>query len=116
MSNSEHKHAQHGSHVMSDDTQSQSMDHAMHHEHAGHDMAEHASHAMHDMHMDHTDHKADSSHTEHSEHAHHADHTGHEQMFRSRFWGSLLLSIPVLVFSPMIQELLGLRIPSFPGS
>src|SRR6266498_4584898 len=37
-------------------------------------------------------------------------------MFRSRFWGSLLLSIPVLLFSSMIQEWLGIRIPSFTGS
>jgi Cu2+-exporting ATPase len=52
----------------------------------------------------------------HNGHAQHADHTGHEQMFRSRFWGSLLLSIPVLVFSPMIQEWLGFTVPSFAGS
>ncbi|MFH1185970.1 MAG: copper-translocating P-type ATPase [Chloroflexota bacterium] len=37
-------------------------------------------------------------------------------MFRRRFWISLALSVPVLVFSPMIQELLGFRTPSFPGS
>ena len=116
MSDSEHKHTQHSSRVASDDTQSQSMDHAMHHEHAGHDMAEHASHAMQDMPMDHTDHSAKSGHIEHNEHAHHADHTGHEQMFRSRFWGSLVLSIPVLIFSPMIQEWLGFTIPTFAGS
>jgi Cu2+-exporting ATPase len=89
------------------------MDHGMHHEHAGHDMAEHASHAMQGTHMDPS---AESGHTEHNEHAHHADHTGHEQIFRSRFWGSLVLSIPVLIFSPMIQEWLGFTIPTFAGS
>jgi len=46
----------------------------------------------------------------------HADHTGHEEMFRKRFWVSLLLSIPVLLYSPMVQELLGFRMPAFPGS
>ena len=37
-------------------------------------------------------------------------------MFRDRFWLSLLLAIPVLVFSPMIQEWFGYTAPSFPGS
>jgi Cu2+-exporting ATPase len=46
----------------------------------------------------------------------HADHTGHEQMFRRRFWVSLLLSIPVLLYSPMVQMLLGFSMPAFPGS
>ncbi|MCC6190930.1 MAG: copper-translocating P-type ATPase [Anaerolineales bacterium] len=54
---------------------------------------------------------------EHAGHgAAHADHTGHEQMFRQRFWVSLLLSIPVLLYSPMVQQLLGFRMPAFPGS
>jgi len=44
------------------------------------------------------------------------DHTGHEQMFRRRFWVSLVLTIPVLAFSPMLQEWLGFTIPAFPGS
>jgi Cu2+-exporting ATPase len=37
-------------------------------------------------------------------------------MFRRRFWISLLLSIPVLVFSPTLQGWLGYTIPDFPGS
>jgi len=37
-------------------------------------------------------------------------------MFRRRFWISLLLSIPVLVFSPTLQDWLGYTIPAFPGS
>jgi Cu2+-exporting ATPase len=116
MSDSEHKHAQHGSHVTNDDTQSKPMEHAIQHEHAGHDMAEHASHAMQATPMDHSDHRAENDHIEHNEHAHHADHSGHEQMFRRRFWGSLLLSVPVLLFSPMIQEGLGFTFPTFAGS
>jgi Cu2+-exporting ATPase len=46
----------------------------------------------------------------------HTDHSGHEQMFRQKFWVSLLLSIPVLVFSPAIQGFLGYSLPDFPGS
>jgi P-type Cu2+ transporter len=37
-------------------------------------------------------------------------------MFRDRFWLSLLLSIPVLVWSEMVQEWLGYTAPSFPLS
>jgi Cu2+-exporting ATPase len=37
-------------------------------------------------------------------------------MFRNRFWVSLLLSIPVLLYSTMIQHWLGFTMPAFPGS
>jgi Cu2+-exporting ATPase len=37
-------------------------------------------------------------------------------MFRDRFWLSLLLTIPVLVWSRDLQEWLGYRAPTFPGS
>lgn len=53
---------------------------------------------------------------EHAEHRAHVDHTGHEQMFRQRFWVSLALSIPVLLYSPLIQAWLGFTMPAFPGS
>jgi Cu2+-exporting ATPase len=46
----------------------------------------------------------------------HVDHSGHEQMFRRRFWISLALSIPVLVFSTAVQGFLNYSIPAFPGS
>lgn len=49
-------------------------------------------------------------------HSAHVDHSGHEQMFRRRFWISLVLSIPVLLYSPLIQQLLGFSMPTFPGS
>ena len=56
-----------------------------------------------------------SSHTGHDRQAH-ADHTGHEQLFRRRFWVCLVLSIPVLLYSPMLQMLLGFSMPAFPGN
>ncbi|WP_123624257.1 copper-translocating P-type ATPase [Halorubrum sp. CSM-61] len=43
-------------------------------------------------------------------------HEGHEQMFRRRFFVSTLLSIPVLLYSEMLQEWLGFSVPAFPGS
>ncbi|EKD69835.1 MAG: hypothetical protein ACD_46C00720G0006 [uncultured bacterium] len=48
---------------------------------------------------------------EKSEH-HHGGHGNHEEMvndFRKRFWISLILTIPVLLLSPMIRELLKLE-------
>lgn len=47
---------------------------------------------------------------------HETDHSGHETMFRNRFWVSLLLSIPVLLYSPSIQAWLGFTMPTFFGS
>ncbi|HEX6208423.1 MAG TPA: heavy metal translocating P-type ATPase, partial [Actinomycetota bacterium] len=37
-------------------------------------------------------------------------------MFREKFWLSLVLTLPVVVWSAHIQELLGYRAPGFPGS
>jgi Cu2+-exporting ATPase len=113
MGDTEHKHEQHDVHTSHEGQKSQFMDHTMHDEHAGHQSHDQSEHAMHNM----QSHEVSAAAAEvHTEHAHHADHTGHEQTFRSRFWGSLLLSIPVLLFSPMVQELLGFKLPSFPGS
>ena len=47
---------------------------------------------------------------------HQADHSGHELMFRNRFLVCLALSVPVLLYSPMLQELLNFSAPNFPGS
>ncbi|MCB0020583.1 MAG: copper-translocating P-type ATPase, partial [Anaerolineales bacterium] len=52
----------------------------------------------------------------HEGHGGHGSHAGHEIMFRDRFWVSLLLSIPVLVFSPALQGWLNYTAPTFPGS
>jgi Cu2+-exporting ATPase len=37
-------------------------------------------------------------------------------MFRDRFWITLLLSIPTLLWSGMVQQMLGFSAPTFPGS
>ena len=50
----------------------------------------------------------------HEEHAAHDKHAGHSvAMFRDRFWLSVLLSVPVLIWSEMVQEWLGYTAPSF---
>ncbi|MDF1499718.1 MAG: copper-translocating P-type ATPase [Anaerolineales bacterium] len=82
-----------------------------HNEHIHEDMPETSQHeATHD----HSMHEGNEQHGD--GHAAHVDHTGHEQMFRRRFWISTLISIPVLLFSPFVQETLGFTMPTFPGS
>lgn len=63
-------------------------------------------------HATHHEHQMES----HSGHGAHTDHTGHEIMFRNRFWVCLILTIPVLLYSPMIQEWLDFSVPEFSGS
>ena len=55
-------------------------------------------------------------HPDHSAHTSHVDHTGHEFMFRNRFWASLALTIPVLLYSEPVQQWLNFSMPPFPGS
>ena len=59
----------------------------------------------------------------HDQHAGHKGHEGHDKhaghsvtMFRERFWLSLALSVPTLVWSPSLQDWLGFSAPSFPLS
>ena len=53
----------------------------------------------------------------HLGHEGHDKHEGHSPgMFRDRFWWSLVLSIPVIYFSEMVQEWFGYSAPTFPGS
>ena len=47
----------------------------------------------------------------------HDRHEGHSvAMFRDRFWITLLLSIPTLLWDGMVQHLIGFSAPAFPGS
>jgi P-type Cu2+ transporter len=53
----------------------------------------------------------------HGESAAHDRHEGHSvAMFRDRFWITLLLSLPTLVWSGMVQHMVGFSAPVFPGS
>jgi len=95
--------------------------HTMPPEHAQHESSSkvmpNSSHNMSEMHAGHEQHASHEEGHEHAEHQMaHADHTGHEQMFRQRFWVSLILTVPVLLFSSGFQELLGFTLPAFPGS
>ncbi len=55
-------------------------------------------------------------HDEDRDHGAHVDHSGHEDMFRKRFFVCLVLSLPVLYYSPMLQEWFGYTAVTFPGS
>jgi Cu2+-exporting ATPase len=59
-------------------------------------------------------HKNQATHS--SGHGAHVDHSGHEIMFRNRFWVCLALTVPVLLYSPALQEWLNFTMPAFPGS
>ncbi len=51
------------------------------------------------------------------EHVGHESHAGHsEATFARLFWVSLVLTIPVLVYSELLQHVLGYSAPAFPGS
>lgn len=79
-----------------------------------------------DSHQNHNNHQIEQDHHEHRNHqeagrddghqSHGVDHSGHEELFRKRFWISLLLSLPVLLYSQTIQGWLGFSAPTFPGS
>jgi P-type Cu2+ transporter len=92
-------HSVHGRDVEHEDENGMEDHGHSHHEHNQHGSAAHGAHDGHDMHGDHG-----------------VDHSGHEEMFRKRFWVSLVLSIPVLLYSPMLQMWFGFTMPEFPGS
>ena len=50
----------------------------------------------------------------HHGHGHH-DHGSHAEMFRRLFWINLILALPVVFYSPMIQDWFGYTAPHFPG-
>ena len=89
-------------------------EHTMHAQHEDHEMQamKHENHSGHDMGtMGHEGHDMGNGHAGHG-----TDHTGHELMFRTRFWWSLLLTVPVLLYSSALQSWLGFSMPVFPGS
>lgn len=74
----------------------------------------HDSHAGHGAPANHGSHAGHGAHAGHDAHDRHAGHS--PEMFRQKFWLSLLLTIPVVVWSQHIQDLLGYTAPSFAGS
>ncbi len=90
-----------------------------HHEHQTHEPHVPTAHSAHHHEAmpvvrDQAAHHHEAKFTDHA--AHGVDHRGHEQMFRTRFWWSLLLTLPVLLYSEMLQRWLGFRAPAFGSS
>src|SRR5690606_39945299 len=53
----------------------------------------------------------------HAEPGERGRHAGHSvEMFRDRFWISLALTVPTLIWSEPVQSWLGYRAPAIPGS
>lgn len=70
----------------------------------------HGQHAAHDAHGGHGAHGANT-------HEGHDKHAGHSvEMFHRKFWGTLALSIPTLVWAPMLQRWFHYTAPTFPGA
>ncbi|MFA9478137.1 heavy metal translocating P-type ATPase [Phycisphaerales bacterium AB-hyl4] len=70
-------------------------------EHAEHAAERHAGHGSHEGH----------------DHSGHDKHAGHSvAMFRNKFWVCLVLTIPALIWEPMLQDWFGYTAPQFPGS
>ncbi|MFZ2324805.1 MAG: copper-translocating P-type ATPase [Ignavibacteriaceae bacterium] len=82
-----------------------------HHNHNAHKMDQNK-----DSGMDHSKHKDQSPHeemnnikVEHGRH-NHSEHHGHMiEDFKKRFWISLVITIPILLLSPLVQQFLGLK-------
>ena|SRR5690625_3671602 len=73
------------------------------------------SHGHHDH--DHQSHHHGAGESDHGGHGGHDKHAGHSvEMFRDKFWIALALTIPALIWEPMLQHWLGYTAPQFPGS
>lgn len=75
------------------------------------------NHHQHD-HLTHDKHAPSTGRDAHEDsHAGHDKHAGHSvAMFRNKFWRTLLLTIPTLIWSGMIQQWFGYNAPQFTGS
>jgi P-type Cu2+ transporter len=88
----------------------------------GHNLHADAKHDVHGMTAAHGTRDAHTGHAREDVHGAHAaathdKHAGHSvEMFRQKLRGTLLLSIPTLIWAPMIQEWLGYQAPGGPAA
>ena len=78
-----------------------------HHHDEKSEMKEHKNHSQH-VHSDHKD-KHSNHNMNHKNHDHSAHHGHMIEDFRKRFWVSLIITVPILILSPMVQHFLGLK-------
>jgi Cu2+-exporting ATPase len=86
-----HKHSRHK------DSGRENREHKEHHAGDG-EKEQLAKQAVHGQHKDHSAHKD-----------HHSHHAHMVADFKRRFWISIVLTVPILVLAPLVQELLGIR-------
>ena len=80
-------------------------------EHDRHGRSGHGDHVGQPAPGSHKGHGSHDGNGSHGRHGGHDKHAGHDpEMFRRLFWWNLLLAVPVLVFSPQIQEWFGYSI------
>jgi Cu2+-exporting ATPase len=86
--------------------------HHTHHQHHEHPMPDTGQPSPHDDHGR-MRHGGDGA----ASHGDHSTHAGHSvEAFRQRFWIALILSIPVILYSEMVQDWFGFRMPELAGS
>ncbi len=86
------------------------------HSHSGEKSKGNNGHPDHDSHLRHDDHAEHDLESPKGQDGH-DKHAGHSpDMFREKFWLSLVLTLPVVFWSEHIQILLGYRAPEFFGS
>ncbi len=86
------------------------MDHGKHSGHEKHEKS-HDMHEGHDMERD-----EHATHKEHKGHDHKDHHAHMVADFRKRFWISLVVTVPILMLSPLVQEFIGIgESIRFPG-
>ncbi|HRQ54980.1 MAG TPA: HAD-IC family P-type ATPase, partial [Ignavibacteriaceae bacterium] len=78
-----------------------------HHHDEKSEMKEHKNHSQ-NVHSDHKD-KHSNHNMNHKNHDHSAHHGHMIEDFRKRFWVSLIITVPILILSPMVQHFLGLK-------
>ena len=85
----------------------------VHHAHTGHDPVEQTQNRLYDR-VEHA--QPLEAHDAHGEHGGHDKHAGHSpEMFRDRFWLSLVLTVPILYFDMHFQEWFNYSAIQFPG-
>ncbi|WP_178020444.1 copper-translocating P-type ATPase [uncultured Paenibacillus sp.] len=113
--NNNHKHDQSDHSRRSSEHQHKEQHHDPNeHQHHQHDEHEQHQHVRHEDHHQHDEHQ----HGNHVMHAGGHDHSGHHghmvEDFKKRFYISLIITIPILIISPMIQMFMGVSW-RFPG-
>src|SRR5262249_58907090 len=90
-----------------------------HDQQIGHSAQDHAptSKPAEPAYPEHPEQRTAPAHTEQDQHAGHDKHAGHSvAMFRKKFWLSLALTVPTLVWGHMLQRAFRFTAPEFPGS